>query len=189
VRFEQAGVLDFWTNSVSDDFSLTHALRRAGLSILFAPECIVPAIFDCDFRGLVEFTNRQIIITRVYEPKLWLRGGLGHILYCGAILSGVGLYFGNLVSGVPAAHLLLLAMAPAVLSMVRGALRLLALIEIMPERKSQLLADGWIWTLLAAVAPLLALWNTVAALFTREIRWRGIRYELKSAGQTRILTR
>jgi hypothetical protein len=73
--------------------------------------------------------------------------------------------------------------------MVRGALRLLALIEVMPERRPQLLADGWIWTLLAAVAPFLALWNTIIALFTRQIRWRGIRYELKSPGQTRIVTR
>jgi hypothetical protein len=189
VRFEHANVFDFWNGSVSDDFSLTHALRHAGLPIMFAPECIVPAIFDCDFRGLVEFTNRQIIITRVYESKLWVRGGLGHILYCGAVLLGIGLYFGNVFTGAPAAHLLLLAMAPAVLSMMRGALRLLALIEIMPERKSQLFADGWIWTLLAAVAPFLALWNTIVALFTRQIRWRGIRYQLKSPGQTRIITR
>jgi hypothetical protein len=52
-----------------------------------------------------------------------------------------------------------------------------------------MLADGWIWTLLAAVVPFLALWNTVVAFFTRQIRWRGIRYLLLSPGQTRILSR
>src|SRR5882672_9331687 len=43
-RFEQSSVFDFWSGSVSDDFSLTHAMRRSGFPILFAPECIVPTI-------------------------------------------------------------------------------------------------------------------------------------------------
>jgi ceramide glucosyltransferase len=188
-RFEQSGVTDFWNGSVSDDFSMTHALRRAGLPILFAPECLVPAIFDCDSAQLVEFTNRQIVIARVYESRLWSLGGLAHALYCGSILLGVALYFANLATGAPAIHLLLLAVVPPVLSMARGVLRLAAVMEILPEWKPRLLADGWVWTFLAALAPFLALWNTLVALFTRRIRWRGIRYELLSPGQTKILSR
>ncbi len=174
---------------MSDDFSLTHALRQSGLPILFAPECMVPTMFDCDAAGLLEFTNRQIIITRVYESRLWALGGLAHAFYCGAILMGVGLFFSNLVTGAPAIHLLFLALAPPVLSMGRGVLRLTAIMEVLPEWKTKLLADGWIWTFLAAAAPFLALWNTMVALFSRQIRWRGIRYQLLSPGQTRILTR
>ncbi len=188
-RFEQSNVFEFWNGSVSDDFSLTHALRQAGLSILFAPECIVPALFDCNVESLVEFTNRQIIIARVYEPKLWTRGGIAHTLYCGAVLTGIGLFFSNLVTGAPAVHLLLLALVPSVLSMARGVLRLAAVMELLPEWKAKLLADGWIWTFLAAAAPFLALWNTLVAIFTRQIRWRGIRYQLISPGQTRVLMR
>jgi cellulose synthase/poly-beta-1,6-N-acetylglucosamine synthase-like glycosyltransferase len=188
-RFEQSGVTDFWNGSVSDDLSMTHALRRAGLPILFAPECLVPAIFDCDAAKLLEFTNRQIVIARVYESRLWSLGGLAHALYCGSILLGVALYFANVATGAPAIHLLLLAVVPPVLSMARGVLRLAAVMEILPEWKPRLLADGWVWTFLAALAPFLALWNTVVALFTRRIRWRGIRYELLSPGQTKILSR
>jgi ceramide glucosyltransferase len=188
-RFEQSNVFEFWNGSVSDDLSLTRALRQSGLSILFAPECIVPTIFDCDAAGLLEFTNRQIVITRVYEPRLWALGGVAHALYCGAVLSGVGLFFSNLVTGAPAVHLLSLALVPPMFSMARGVLRLAAIMEVLPEWKTKLLADGWIWTFLAAVAPFLALWNTLVALFSRQIRWRGIRYELLSPGQTQILTR
>jgi cellulose synthase/poly-beta-1,6-N-acetylglucosamine synthase-like glycosyltransferase len=188
-RFEQSNVLEFWNGSVSDDLSLTQALRRSGLPILFAPECMVPTIFDCDAAGLLEFTNRQIIITRVYESRLWVLGGFAHALYCGAILMGVGLFVSNLVTGAPAVQLLLLALAPPLLSMGRGVLRLAAIVEVLPNWKSKLLADGWIWTFLAAVAPILALWNTLVALFSRQIRWRGIRYQLLSPGQTRILSR
>ena len=188
-RFEQAGVLEHWNGSVSDDLSLTRALRQAGLAILFAPECLVPTAFDCDAANLLEFTNRQIVITRVYQPRLWARGGLAHVLYCGTVLTGFGLYFANLISGAPAIHILLLALVPPVFSMARGILRLAAIMELLPGWKSKLLSDGWIWTFLAAVVPFLSLWNSVVALFTRRIRWRGIRYELTSAGQTRIITR
>jgi cellulose synthase/poly-beta-1,6-N-acetylglucosamine synthase-like glycosyltransferase len=188
-RFEQASVFEYWRGSVSDDLSLTQALRRAGLPILFAPECLVPTVLDCDAAGLLEFTNRQIIIARVYEPRLWGLGGLAHLLYCGAVLSGIALYFDNMIAGAPAIHILLLAMVPPVFSMARGVLRLTAVMELLPDWKSRLLTDGWIWTLLAAVVPFLALWNTAAALFSRQIRWRGIRYQLLSPGQTRILTR
>ncbi len=188
-RFEQASVFEYWNGSVSDDLSLTAALRRAGAPILFAPECLVPTIFDCDAGGLLEFTNRQIIIVRVYESRLWALGGLAHLLYCGAVLLGLGLYFANLIEGVPAIHILLLAMVPPVFSMARGVLRLTAVMELLPGWKAKMLADGWIWTLLAAIVPFLALWNTVVAFFTRQIRWRGIRYLLLSPGQTRILNR
>jgi cellulose synthase/poly-beta-1,6-N-acetylglucosamine synthase-like glycosyltransferase len=188
-RFEQANVLEYWKGAVSDDFALTEALRRLGARILFAPECLVPTILDCDAGGLLEFTNRQIIITRVYETRLWALGGLAHLLYCGAVVIGIGIFFADLVAGSPAIHILLLAMIPPVLSMARGVLRLAAVMELLPDWKPKLLADGWIWTLLAAVVPFVSLWNTVVALFTRQIRWRGIRYELISPGQTRILMR
>jgi ceramide glucosyltransferase len=188
-RFEQCNVFEFWKGSVSDDFSLTHALRQYGLPIQFAPECIVPTIFDCDAAGLLEFTNRQIIITRVYESRLWFRGGLAHALYCGAVLLGVGLFVTNMITGASAVQLLLLALLPPVLSMGRGVLRLAAIMEVLPDWKTKLLADGWIWSFLAAIAPFLALWNTLVALFGRQIRWRGVRYKLLSPGQTHILMR
>ena len=81
------------------------------------------------------------------------------------------------------------ALLPPALSMARGVLRLAGVMEVLPEWRSKLLADGWIWTFLAAATPFLALWNTLVALFTRQIRWRGVRYQLLSPGQTRILVR
>jgi ceramide glucosyltransferase len=188
-RFEQAGVTEYWRGSVSDDLSLTQALRRAGAPILFAPECLVPTMMDCDAAGLLEFTNRQIIIARIYESRLWALGGVAHLLYCGSVFTGIALYFSDLIAGAPAIHVLLLAMVPPAISMARGVLRLVAVMELLPDWKSKLLADGWIWTLLAAVVPFLSLWNTIVALFTSQIRWRGIRYQLLSPGQTRILSR
>ena len=131
--FERCNVMQFWNGSVSDDLSLTHALRQYGHRIQFAPECMVPTVFDCGAGGLLEFTNRQMIILRVYESRLWSLGGLAHALYCGAVLTGIGLYASNTIADSPAIHLLLLAMVPPVLSMGRGVLRLTAIMEILPE--------------------------------------------------------
>jgi cellulose synthase/poly-beta-1,6-N-acetylglucosamine synthase-like glycosyltransferase len=63
--FEGIGVLDEWRTSVSDDYSLTHSLERAGRSIFFVPECLTVSFVETDFSGLFEFTNRQILINRV----------------------------------------------------------------------------------------------------------------------------
>lgn len=189
LRFEQIGALEYWRGSVSDDFSLTHALRSAGHPIEFAPECLVPSALKCDAGQLLEFTNRQMIITRVYEPRLWALGGLAHLLYCGTIALGLGLFVANMIGGAPAIHLLLLVMVPPALCMARGVLRLAAVLELLPEFRQRLLAYGWVWCLLAAVAPVLSLWNSVVALFTRRIRWRGVRYDLISAAHTRIVVR
>ncbi|HEX3370926.1 MAG TPA: glycosyltransferase, partial [Candidatus Acidoferrales bacterium] len=167
-HFEKCNVLEYWNGSVSDDFSLTRALRQSNMSIEFAPECIVPTMFDCDAKSLIEFTNRQIIITRIYEPRLWVLGGLGHAFYCVAIVLGVGLFLNSLMNGTSGIQLLLLATLLPVLSMGRGVLRLAAMVELLPEWKTKLLADGWIWTFLAAIAPAIGLWNTFAALFSRE---------------------
>ena len=43
--------------------------------------------------------------------------------------------------------------------------------------------------MLAPVVPFLFAWNFIASLLTKTIRWRGIRYELISPNETRVLKR
>ncbi len=186
--FDEINALEFWRGSVSDDYSLTQALRQAGRRICFVPECLVPTIHDADFHGLLEFTNRQIIITRVYAPRLWAMAALAHLLYCVTILLGIALTFAAWLVGAPGVHILLLTLVMALLAAAKGYLRLVAVGELLPAWEEKLLAYGWAWTLLAPLVPFLYLWNSLVAAFTRRIVWRGIRYELVSANQTRILS-
>jgi len=69
--FEQSGVMDVWKSSVSDDYSLTRMLERAKRSIVFVPECLTLSYVETDLQGLLEFTNRQVLITRVYADRVW----------------------------------------------------------------------------------------------------------------------
>jgi cellulose synthase/poly-beta-1,6-N-acetylglucosamine synthase-like glycosyltransferase len=185
--FDEVGALEFWRGSVSDDLSLTRALRRAGRPIHFVPECLVPTLQDADFRSLVEFTNRQIIITRVYAPRLWGLGAGSHVLYSATLLLGVGVLLALWLAGTLALHILLLLLVVPLLAAAKGYLRLVAAIELLPAWKRKLLDYGWAWTLLAALVPFLFLWNSLVAAFTRRILWRDIRYELISPNQTRVL--
>jgi hypothetical protein len=79
-------------------------------------------------------------------------------------------------------------LAAALLAAAKGYLRLVAVSELLPAWKEKLLAYGWAWTLLAPLVPFVYLYNSLVAAFTRRIVWRGIRYELVSANQTRILS-
>ena len=187
--FDQVHALEFWRGSVSDDLSLTRALGHAGRHILFVPECLVPTTVAMDFDGLVEFTNRQFILTSVYAPRRWMLAGIAHLLYCLALVLGLGLFLGTLISGTPGLHLFLLTLAVPLLAAAKGYMRLAAATELLPALRQKLLSFGWVWTLLAALVPFLFTWNAIVAGFTRRIIWRGIRYELISPTQTRILSR
>jgi ceramide glucosyltransferase len=185
--FEQSGVMEEWKSSVSDDYSLTRALERNGRSIQFIPECLTLSFVQTDFEGLLEFTNRQIVITRVYSEKMWMSAALTHLLYGLTLLLGFLLILENLLAQRPAFHLVTLTFLPLLLSAIRGSLRLIGVTEALPAVRSQIMAQGWVYVVLTVFVPFLYLANFVNSLVTRKIRWRGLHYELISPQQTRIL--
>ncbi|MEQ1353911.1 MAG: glycosyltransferase family 2 protein [Candidatus Acidiferrum sp.] len=186
--FEQIGVLDDWRTSVSDDYSLSSALERTRRSILFVPECLTVSFVETDFAGLLEFTNRQILITRVYAEKMWAIAGVTHLLYCVTVVLGLALALGDFLAQRPALHIAALTFFILLLSAIRAGLRVAAVTEILSAYRAQIMSASWIYILLTAVVPFLYLINFINSLITRKIRWRNIQYELISASQTHIIT-
>jgi ceramide glucosyltransferase len=186
--FERAAVLEAWEGAVSDDWALTNALERAGLHILFVPECLAPTVGDVTPEQLVEFTNRQLILTRVYSPRRWGLAGLAHLSYCVTLLYAAFTILARMVGGFSWAGMFLLALLIVLLSAAKGALRAIAVQDILPEWRTKCDQTSWAWILLAPLVPALFLWNFVISAFERRIRWRGIRYELVSETQTRVLS-
>ncbi len=86
--FEDAGVLEAWNGAVSDDFALTQALNDAGSAIVFCPECLAATLHPWTGTQLLDFTTRQIVITRVYSPKRWMLGMISHLGYSLTLLYG-----------------------------------------------------------------------------------------------------
>src|SRR6266478_3875759 len=184
--FEQSGVLDEWKNSVSDDYSLTRALARNNRSIVFLPECLTLSYVETDFDGLMEFTNRQILITRVYADKVWAPAAATHFLYCLTLVFGTLLVFGDLLAQRPAFHLLTLTFLAPLISAIRGSIRFIGVTEALPFARSQITGQAWIYVLMTVFIPFLYLVNFVNSLITRRIRWRGVTCELISPEQTRV---
>jgi ceramide glucosyltransferase len=185
--FDQAGVLEDWRSSVSDDWSMTRALHRAGRSIMFLPDCLTLSYVESNFDGLLEFANRQILITKVYAQETWMMGFITHGLYCITLILGTCLTLGNLITTVPAFHLATLTFLPVLLGIIRSSLRLAGVTEVLPAVRSQIMGLAWIYLLLTIVIPFLYVVNFVTSLVTRKIRWRGTTYELISPEHTRIL--
>jgi ceramide glucosyltransferase len=186
-RFQDLRVVESWRGAVSDDYVLTRLLQNKGLGIEFAPEALVPSGCSFGYKTFREFTNRQLVITRVYFRKLWLTAMSGHFFYCATILMGSAAWIFSYVTGLPSMQFLVLSLIPPIFASVRGVLRLLAALELLPDNREQLVNEGWIWVLLAPIVPFIYLYNSLVALFTRKINWRGIRYDLISPSCTRIL--
>jgi ceramide glucosyltransferase len=185
--FEGIGVLEEWRTSVSDDYSLTHALERAGRSIFFVPECLTASFVETDMNGLLEFTNRQILITRVYAQKIWRAAAGTHLLYCVTVVLGLALAIRELINERPALHIAALLFFILLLSAIRASLRVVAVTEILAASKAQIMSQAWVNIALPAAIPFLYLVNFAHSLLTRKIRWRNVHYELISASQTRII--
>jgi ceramide glucosyltransferase len=185
--FDAIGVLDEWRTSVSDDYSLTYSLERTGRPIFFVPECLTVSFVETDFGGLLEFTNRQILITRVYAQKIWAAAAATHLLYCVTVVLGIALTIRELINERPALHIAALTFFILLLSAIRASLRVVAVTEILPGSRAQMMNHAWVNIALSAAIPFLYLVNFAHSLLTRKIRWRNIHYELISANQTRII--
>lgn len=186
--FEHIRVLDEWRGSVSDDYSLTIALERSNYPIQFLPECLTASFVQTDFAGLLEFSNRQMIITRKYSHKMWTTAFATHVFFCFTVLLGVWLTLGKVVATLPALGLAALTFFPLLLAAIRGALRAATVADLLPAYRPQIVAQSWVYVVVGVFVPFLYILNFLASLATRKIYWRGVRYEVISPQQTRILS-
>jgi cellulose synthase/poly-beta-1,6-N-acetylglucosamine synthase-like glycosyltransferase len=187
--FDHINAIQFWRGSVSDDLALTNALENANLPILFVPECMAATLFAVTFPELIEFTNRQVILTRVYSERMWTAALAAHASYVATAAYATYVIVSAMMAGFPFAQLLLMALLVPLLAAMKGALRTVAIEELLPEWKPKLRQWSWVWTGLAPVVPFLYFWNFCVSLVSKTIRWRGIRYRLISTNQLQVVKR
>jgi ceramide glucosyltransferase len=185
--FNSIDVLESWKGSVSDDWALTGALERAGLPIRFVPECLAPTLHDVSIEKLFEFTNRQMILTRVYSPRRWGYAALVHLSYCVTLCFAALTMLNRMLTGDSWMGMFLLTFLVILLAAAKGALRSVAIQEVLREWRAKCDECSWALVALAPFVPFVFLWNFLVSAFERRIRWRGLRYELISPNQTRVL--
>ena len=185
--FERLNVRERWRGTLSDDFALTRVLHEAKLPIHFAPACLVASHEDCSFRELFEFTTRQLKITRVYAPHLWLIVLFSNLLFASVFFGGIALVVARAAAGVSFSVPLIIIVTIFALGAGKAWLRLRAV------KLSRTFSGAHISTgahlLLWPLTALVYLYNALAALVSRRIVWRGIGYELKSPTETVNISR
>ncbi|MCL5670753.1 MAG: glycosyltransferase, partial [Acidobacteria bacterium] len=177
-----------WASTVSDDHGLGRAVRDGGGRIRFEPRCLVASREDSSFAGFMRWTNRQIIITRVYAPRLWKLGLAAHLLYSLAFISGFLVLFSPATAWERCAVLTVLA-AVLGLGMAKGRIRAVVAREIFPEEQKLLAKYGKRYWQLTLLVPWVMLYNFVVAGFARTIEWSGVRYRLRSDHEVEIVGR
>ena len=181
--FEQGKVLQRWENATIEDHNLTHTVRDLKRKIHFVPDCIaVTHTEKRTWKQIIEFTNRQIVMT--------FRMGLK------------AQWWGTLLLLLPKALLVLGSIPFMIFYSERFLLVLLVpFIEIQSFRIFSRNLPRWLRdtpkiretlrtaALVVPIAMFLAGLNAVYALFQNKIVWGGVRYEILSATKCRVLGR
>lgn len=187
--FRRLDMQEKWRGALSDDFALMRALREARLPIRFVPACLTPSFEDCSMGELIEFTTRQLKITRVYAPHFWKAVLVGSLLFVAVFFGGIALVAIRVAHGLstltPLIFVMLIFALGAAKAYVRWRAVALPLADYRPQLRRNLLAQLLLWPIASA----LYLYNAVAAALSRRIRWRGISYELKSPTETVIISK
>ena len=177
VVFESAGVLKSWKGALSDDYALTSAVQRAGLRIVYVPTCLLASYGGCTWRQLIEFTSRQILITRVYAPRMWILGLVTYTLFNITFWWLTYRMFGEWKFILPWALIY-------GLSILRANLRLVAADRILHDVFP--IGLRWFYRLSPPLTALLYGWNFFRTIVGRRLLWKGIAYTLVSPNETRV---
>jgi len=183
--FRRIGLDKIWPKVLSDDLSLSCAVKKARLKVAFVPACLAASYESTTWPKLLEFGRRQFLITRISAPRTWWLG------LCSCLYSILGLW-GGAALAVHAAktgeqNLSLFAAVPILFFAGQLASAILRqrmigklLKKDLPKMKAASAADilfSWLWSLLL-------LFFIITSAFGRTIVWRGIRYKLLGPTET-----
>ncbi len=179
--FDRLGGTALWSGALSDDYALTHAVRRAGLRVEFVPRAIVASSGTVGLAALLRWCTRQIKITRVYWPALFRVAAVTHLLFTIFVASASFLALGG-HRGVG-----LVLGAVGVLSWLSAWLRTVGIRSLAPRWDRRLKRDTWWMVVLAPLASFVTAQAVIRALASRRIQWRGRIYEMRSPNETVIV--
>jgi ceramide glucosyltransferase len=184
--FRRLGLDKIWTKALSDDLSLSRAVKKAGMKVAFVPACLVASHESTTWPKLFEFSRRQFLITRIYAPNTWWFGLLSSLYSVLGIWGAAGLAI--YAATIQHKNLDLFALVPVVFfvnQLGRAILRQRTAEKLLRHERRAMraacLADFlacWLWSLLL-------LFFIISSAFGRTIVWRGIRYKL--LGPTNII--
>ncbi|MBU6452349.1 MAG: glycosyltransferase family 2 protein [Cyanobacteria bacterium REEB67] len=187
--FEKAGVAAHWDQAADDDLSLTTAVKELGLDVHFVPQCLVATDGDSSVAEIFEWTNRQLILTKVYYPKLWGRAVGRAVVMAVWLIAMIGALGGWLLFGDRSMGMAVFAGLTLIPLEVIFLIRARRLWQQVLTDNSQYIQESFLTSCAAIpLAHLILPWITLFSLLTNRIQWRGITYELRSPTETLIIS-
>ncbi|MBZ5585562.1 MAG: hypothetical protein LAQ30_25855 [Acidobacteriia bacterium] len=170
--FFEARVFEYWKDAVSDDYTLTAAVRAAGLRVAFAPGALAPSLERTGMRRFFSWGRRQMMITRAYDRRLWLSGLLAHFFYCGGMAASAA-------ASVAGNRLALCALAAQLAPGIwKGLNRARLARAALPEHEAWFRRYAWAHAVFVPLATWAWLGTLICSAFGRTIDWRGYCYRL-----------
>ena len=185
--FERLNMRDRWLGTLSDDFAVTRAMNAERLPIVFVPQALTASVEDCTFGQMLEFTTRQMQITRVYATPLWILSYFGSALFNAVMIAALLIAVLNRPNTLPFYFALATLLIVTVCSTGKAWLRLNAVKLALPHHQKALQKQFFSQNTLWVLTPAIFLLNSIAAGLSRRMTWRGIVYELKSPTETVII--
>lgn len=186
--FRRLGVEKIWSKSLSDDLSLSRAVKKAGMKVAFVPACLAASYVQTDWRQLFEFGRRQFLITRVNSAGTWWFGLFASLYSILGLWGGAAVAIYAVSAGI--GNLPLFIAVPIVFfvgqlcrAIIRQTMISRLLKEDFPRMELSAAADillFWVWSGLL-------FFLIISSAFGRTIRWRGTSYKLISPTETIVL--
>ena len=188
--FRRLNLDKIWPRALSDDLSLSYAVKKAGLKVGFVPACLVASHEFITWSGLLEFGRRQFLIARICVPGIWWFGFVTCLYSVLGLWGTVALaFYAVKIRAVGITFFIVVPIIFFLSQMTRSVMRQNIIAKLLPEDKQKMrlamLCDVlffWIWSLFM-------LYLMISSAFGRTITWRGIRYKLRSPSETIILSR
>jgi cellulose synthase/poly-beta-1,6-N-acetylglucosamine synthase-like glycosyltransferase len=186
--FQELKIDKIWAKALSDDLSLSAAVRKVGRKMVFVPACMIASYETTTWPKFWEFARRQFVITRIYAPGMWLFGLFSAVFAVAGLWGSAALAVWAIKTGHPFVKLCIAV--PAVFGgcqLFRTILRQKMIAALLPADKKRLktarwadILGFWFW----AILMLLVILSSAAG---RVITWRGIRYRLNSPTDISVL--
>lgn len=185
--FERLNMRDRWEGTLSDDFVVTRTMNEAKLPIIFVPPALTASVENCTFAGMLEFTTRQMKITRVYATPLWILSFFGAVVFNATMIAALAIIVFSRQNNFPVWASIATILIVTICSTGKAWLRWEAVKLVLTEHGDALQKQFWTQNTLWLFSPAIFLYNAVVALFSRRMTWRGTVYELKSPTETVII--
>ena len=186
--FEELNIAQKWQNGLSDDSILTNAVKENGLKIKFVPACLSATYEKISWHSLIEWATRQMTIVRIYMPKLWKYAAFTQWVFDSIFLLGLIIVLKALLfkTAIPIAAWFMLSDLP--FHALTNAVRFCMFKNALAFYRDEIATQWWIYVALHPISSFIMNLSLIKSCLTKKITWRGIQYEMRSAGETVVVS-